>query len=152
MSILPTFILPKNILTALRRPANHIQVSPLHVWVANLEEGVDVAVFLLSGLDDINCRIQIGTHGRVIANGQRIGRSLGKLVDVAIVKPESFKIAGALSCRSFEIGQSAGVDELLELSGERYFDENLLPSAPKGIGYLDIGEGKTAHTALKRHA
>ena len=29
MPILPTFILPKNILTALRRPANHIQASPL---------------------------------------------------------------------------------------------------------------------------
>ncbi len=34
MSILPTFILPKNILTALRRPADQIEASPLLLEVA----------------------------------------------------------------------------------------------------------------------
>ena len=34
MPILPTFILPKNILTALRRPTNQIQASPLLLEVA----------------------------------------------------------------------------------------------------------------------
>ncbi len=37
MPILPTFILPKNILTALRRPANHIQASPLLSEIAACE-------------------------------------------------------------------------------------------------------------------
>jgi Mg2+-importing ATPase len=37
MRILPTFILPKNILTALRRPSNHIEVSPLLAEVARCD-------------------------------------------------------------------------------------------------------------------
>jgi len=37
MPILPTFILPKNILTALRRPSNQIQVSPLLAEVATFD-------------------------------------------------------------------------------------------------------------------
>ena len=34
MPILPTFILPKNILSALRRTSNHVAVSPLLAEVA----------------------------------------------------------------------------------------------------------------------
>ncbi len=37
MSILPPFMLPKNILTALRRPSNHIQVSPRLAEVARCD-------------------------------------------------------------------------------------------------------------------
>jgi len=37
MSILPTFILPKNILTVLRRSSNHIEVSPLLAEVAGCD-------------------------------------------------------------------------------------------------------------------
>ena len=43
MSLLPTFILPKNILTALRRSANHIAASPLLLEVAQSRRGGGVS-------------------------------------------------------------------------------------------------------------
>jgi len=88
MSILPTFILPKNILNALRRPANHIQVSPLLAEVA----GCDAQqVFLRletgeKGLSEEAAARRLERHGpNVVAKEERYRRA--KLLGQACANP-----------------------------------------------------------------
>ena len=59
MPILPTFILPKNLLTALRRPANHIAVSSTLLEVAQ------------SDVEAVFQRLQTGKHGLSQAEAER---------------------------------------------------------------------------------
>ena len=77
MSILPTFILPKNILTALRRPANHIQVSPLLAEVARCD-AQEVFRRLETGdkgLSEEEAARRLEQHGpNVVAKEQRFRR------------------------------------------------------------------------------
>ena len=74
MSILPPFILPKNILTALRRPSNQIQVSPLLAETARCDaqqvfrqlETTD------KGLSEEEAACRLERHGpNVVAKEQR---------------------------------------------------------------------------------
>ena len=75
MPILPTFILPKNILTALRRPANHIEASPLLLEVA---QGDAEAVFRRletseRGLSEEEAGRRLEQHGpNVVTQEQRL--------------------------------------------------------------------------------
>ena len=88
MSILPTFILPKNILTALRRPANQIQVSPLLAEVARCH-AQDVFRRLETGdkgLSAEEAARRLEQHGpNVVAKEQRYRRL--KLLAQACANP-----------------------------------------------------------------
>ena len=88
MSILPTFILPKNILTALRRPANQIQVSPLLAEVAGCD-AQEVFRRLETGdkgLSEEEAARRLEQHGpNVVAKEQRFRRI--KLLGHACANP-----------------------------------------------------------------
>jgi Mg2+-importing ATPase len=88
MSILPTFILPKNILTALRRPSNHIQVSPLLEEVARCD-AQEVFRRLETGdkgLTEDEAARRLQQHGpNVVAKEQRYRRL--KLLGQACANP-----------------------------------------------------------------
>ncbi|MGA2064516.1 MAG: magnesium-translocating P-type ATPase [Thermoguttaceae bacterium] len=74
MSILPTFILPKNILTALRRSPNHIQVSPLLAEVAGCDAQQVFRRLETSdnGLSEDDAAGRLQQHGpNVVAQEQR---------------------------------------------------------------------------------
>ena len=77
MSILPTFILPKNILTALRRPANQIEVSPLLAEVAGCDAQQVFRRLETSdkGLSEDEAARRLEQHGpNVVAKEQRFRR------------------------------------------------------------------------------
>jgi len=77
MSILPIFILPKNILTALRRPANTIQVSPLLAEVAGCDSEQVFRRLETSdkGLSEAEAARRLEQHGpNVVAKEQRFRR------------------------------------------------------------------------------
>ena len=74
MSMLPTFMLPKNILTALRRPSNQIQVSPLLAEVARVRcpGGVSPAETGDKGLSEEEAARRLEQHGpNVVAKEER---------------------------------------------------------------------------------
>ncbi len=88
MSILPTFILPKNILTALRRPANQIQVSPLLAEVAGCDAQQVFRRLETSdkGLSEEEAARRLEQHGpNVVAKEQRFRRL--KLLGQACANP-----------------------------------------------------------------
>jgi P-type Mg2+ transporter len=88
MSILPTFVLPKNILTALLRTSNHVVVSPLLTEVAACDAE---AVFRRmqtdeNGLTDREARRRLERYGHnVVAQEQRFRRF--RLLGRACVNP-----------------------------------------------------------------
>jgi len=78
MPILPTFILPKNVLTALRRPSNQIQVSPLLAEVAgyDAQHVFDRLATNDKGLCEDEAARRLEQHGpNVVAQEQRFRRS-----------------------------------------------------------------------------
>ena len=88
MPILPTSILPKNILAIIKRPANHVQVSPLLVEVAH--GGAADALGKLqtneNGLSQDEAQERLEKYGpNVIAQEQRMGRL--RLLGYACVNP-----------------------------------------------------------------
>ena len=77
MPILPTSILPKNILAIIKRQANHVQVSPLLIEVA--QNTADVVLGKLqtneNGLSEEEAQERLEKYGpNVIAQEQRLGR------------------------------------------------------------------------------
>jgi P-type Mg2+ transporter len=88
MPILPTFILPKNILTALRRSSNHIAASPLLMEVAQSDPA---AVFERlqtgeGGLSDAEAESRLARYGpNIVAQEQRHRRL--KIFSRACVNP-----------------------------------------------------------------
>ncbi len=88
MSILPTFMLPKNILTALRRPASQIQVSPLLAEVARCDAQQVFRQLETSdqGLSEEEATRRLEQHGpNVVAKEQRFRRV--KLLGQACANP-----------------------------------------------------------------
>ena len=82
MSILPIFSLPKNILTALRRPSKPIQVSPLLAEVAGCDAQQVFRRLETSdkGLSEEEAARRLEQHGpNVVAKEQRVsaGQALG---------------------------------------------------------------------------
>ena len=77
MPILPTSILPKNILAIIKRPANQVQVSPLLVEIAQ-HAPADVLGKLQTnenGLSEEEAQERLEKYGpNVIAQEQRLGR------------------------------------------------------------------------------
>ena len=88
---------------------HHIEVSPLQPWVIELEKRVQVTVWLLSGLNGPNHGVKISTDDFIVPYRQGECRRLGKLVDIAIVKPKTFKLP-RLRGRFLEIGNPPGSD------------------------------------------
>ncbi|MGD0655031.1 MAG: magnesium-translocating P-type ATPase [Thermoguttaceae bacterium] len=77
MPILPTTILPKNILAVIKRQSNHVQVSPLLVEVA--QNTADVVLGKLqtkeTGLSEEEAQERLEKYGpNVVAQEQRLGR------------------------------------------------------------------------------
>ncbi|MGD0518161.1 MAG: magnesium-translocating P-type ATPase, partial [Thermoguttaceae bacterium] len=88
MPILPTAILPKNILAVIKRQANHVQVSPLLVEVA--QNTPDVVLGKLqtneNGLTQEEAEKRLEKYGpNVVAQEQRLGRL--KLLGHACMNP-----------------------------------------------------------------
>jgi Mg2+-importing ATPase len=88
MPILPTFILPKNVLTALRRPANHIAVSSTLLEVA----GSDVAAVFArlktseNGLTQSEAERRLEQYGPNVVTQEQRHRRL-KILGHACVNP-----------------------------------------------------------------
>jgi Mg2+-importing ATPase len=88
MAILPTSILPKNILAIIKRQANHVQVSPLLIEVA--QNTADVVLGKLqtneNGLSEEEAQERLEKYGpNVVAQEQRLGRL--KLLGHACMNP-----------------------------------------------------------------
>jgi P-type Mg2+ transporter len=76
MPLLPTFILPKNILTALRRPSKQIEVSPLLLELARADAEVVFCRLQTSqqGLSEAEAARRLEQHGHnVVMQEQRYG-------------------------------------------------------------------------------
>jgi P-type Mg2+ transporter len=77
MSILPTFILPKNILTALRKPANRIEVSPRLAEIAacDSQQVFQRLSTREAGLSEDEADLRLAEHGaNVVAHEMRFRR------------------------------------------------------------------------------
>ena len=88
MPILPTFMLPKNILTALRRTSNHVEASPLLVEAAQSEAGEVFRRLQTSenGLSEEEAEARLERHGPNVVTQEQRHRRL-KLLGRACANP-----------------------------------------------------------------
>jgi Mg2+-importing ATPase len=127
MSILPIFTLPKNILTALRKPAKSIEVSPLLAEVArcDAQEVLHRLETNDQGLSEEEAARRLEQHGpNVVAKEQRYRRL--KLLGQACANPLVILLLllAALSWWTEDIGGASVMFAMVVLGvGLRFFQE-----------------------------